>query len=87
MNRDLSPNSEKPAHHWRAIAQQGARMSADRDAERAHKHAAAAVRRGDLAAAERWSKSAECLAALPLPAEQVVDHVALRAELRRRLAL
>lgn len=61
-------------------------MSANRDAERARKNAAAAVRRGDLAAAERWSKTAERLAALPPPPEQAVDHEALRAELRRRLA-
>ncbi len=62
-------------------------MSANRDAERAHKHAAAAVRRGDLATAERWSKTAERLAAMPRPAEEAVDYEALRAELRRRLAL
>jgi hypothetical protein len=56
------------------------------------KQARAASRRGDLAAAERWSKSAERMAAaaeklanLPPPPDSWENEEALRAELRRRL--
>ncbi len=60
-------------------------MSADNEAETARKHAKDAVRRGDLVEAERWSKVAERLLALPPPEEQALDDEAVREELRRRL--
>lgn len=61
-------------------------MSERIDAKTARKHAKDAVRRGDIAAAEKWSKVAERLAALP-EETQPEDREALREELRRRLTL
>jgi hypothetical protein len=56
--------------------------------------AARAGRRGDLRAAERWAKNSETLsraleriAAEPAPVTSAEEDEALRAELRRRLAL
>ncbi len=61
------------------------------DATAALKQANNASRRGDLAAAERWSKTAERmaqaaerLASLPPPPDE--DEESRRAELRRRIA-
>ncbi len=58
------------------------------------KQAQAAARKGDAMAAERWSKTAQRMAAaaerlakLPAPVPDHEDEEALRAELRRRLAL
>ncbi len=58
------------------------------------KQARGAARRGDLAAAERWSKTAERMAGaaeklanLPLPPDSWEKEEALRAELRRRLGV
>lgn len=58
------------------------------------KQARRAAKQGDAAAAERWSKTAERmvaaaerLAKLPAPQPEHEEEEALRAELRRRLAL
>jgi hypothetical protein len=66
-------------------------QNAREEAAAAIKQANKASRRGDLAAAERWSKTAERmaqaaerLAAIPEPIRH--DEEAQRAELRRRIA-
>lgn len=83
-----------PNVHLGQGKQQGAPMSEANprdEAAAAIRQANNAIRRGDLAAAERWSKTAERLtqtaerlAALPPPPD--TNEEARRAELRRRIA-